>query len=384
MTGPRSSPAPDPDRLARAILSRRVGLRRGETVTIEAFTAALPWAAAFVREARRRGARPLLHFEDEASYWEAVDAGRLDAVGTMGRHEEAALAATDVYIHCWGPLDQARTIAARARWGEARWRRAVAFNPRWYEIAGRARLRGVRLEIAWATDANASLWGVDGDAWRREVYAASVRDPAALRADARTLARRLSGRGTVRVRHPNGTDLTLSLVGRTARIGLGSCRPDGRGRPVPGMQSVPDATVYVAVDERTAEGTFAANRTHGRLGAPVTGGVYEMRGGRLVSTSFRDGGDRFARAYRGAPAGRDRPAFLEIGLDPALRTAPRLEESERGAVTFGIGGNAEIDGATDIPFSSYLTLGGADVFLNGRPIVRKGRIVPAAGPVRDR
>ena len=69
-------PSPqEADRLARQVLTVRLRLKAGENVTIETYPTALPWALGFVREARRLGARPVLHYEDERSYWTAVDVG---------------------------------------------------------------------------------------------------------------------------------------------------------------------------------------------------------------------------------------------------------------------------------------------------------------------
>ena len=99
------------DRLARVTLRQRLGLKPRENVTIEAFSSTLPWAAGFVREARRIGANPLVHFEDEASYWAAVREGRASVIGAPGDHEWAGLGETDVYIYFWGPTE----IERRAR-----------------------------------------------------------------------------------------------------------------------------------------------------------------------------------------------------------------------------------------------------------------------------
>jgi hypothetical protein len=52
-----------------------------------------------------------------------------------------------------------------------------------------------------------------------------------------------------------------------------------------------------------------------------------------------------------------------------------LEESELGAVSFGIGGNAGYGGKTKVPFIDWLTVGGAALSINGHTVVRGGRVV---------
>lgn len=366
-----SIPAPHADRLARAVLRDRLAVRPRENVTIEVYSSSLPWAAGFVREARRIGARPFVHYEDEGAYWDAVSRGRAAILGTPGEHEWAALEKTDVYVYFWGPENQARADTLSA----GTWRTLTAFNAKWYDVGRRAGLRGARMSIARVTETNARFWSVSPSVWRREVFAASTRRLDGLRADARRLARVLSGSGRLRLRHSNGTDLTLALAGRAPRRGLGEVTPSSRRERFGWMTSVPDANVYVTVDETTAEGRVVSNRTNAAYGAPARGGRFEFENGRLTSGGFPVGGQSFASAFRSADAGRVRPAFVEVGLDPAIRHAPMLEESERGAVTVGLGNNAFIGGRTQSDFSAYLTVGGADLELDGRPIVRRGRLV---------
>ncbi len=358
------------DLLARRVLGSRLGLRSGENVTIEAYSSALPWALGFVREARRRGARPLLHYEDEASYWRAMEEGRSRLLGTPGAHEWAGLERSDVYVYFWGPEDQARVRRTPA----ADRARSVAFNSRWYERARRAGVRGARMGIARVTEANARFWGVAAARWQREVFAASVRDPRPIVREAARLREALDNGRSIRIRHPNGTDATFALAGRTAREGLGVVTPEVRRTRFGLMQSVPDANVYVAIDEGTAEGRLVSNRTNSTFGAPLRGGVFEFSNGRLQRFSAASGSALGHRDFRSGSAGRDRPAFVEIGLDPSIRTAPMLEESERGAVSVGVGHNASFGGKTTSSFSGLLTVAGAELLVDDRPIVRGGRL----------
>lgn len=359
------------DRLARRVLTRRLHLRAKENVTIEAFSSALPWATAFVREARRLGARPLLHYEDERSYWRAVEEGKASLIGTPGEPEWASLERTDVYVYFWGPEDQARI----ARLPESTWSKLTAFNRRWYAIARKVGLRGARMGIARVTEKNARFWGVPRSRWQREVFQASTRDPATFRRDLERLTKVLRRGHSVRLRHVNGTDLTLRLAGRAALSGTGEVPPASMAARLGRIVSIPDANVYVAVDETSAEGRLVSNRTNSAFAEPLTGGRFAFRDGRLQSFSFSSGGATFRERYRAGDSGKDRPSFLEVGLDPGLRVAPGLEESERGAVTVGVGRNTAFGGKNSSRFLGYLTVGGADLFIDDRPVVRGGRLV---------
>jgi leucyl aminopeptidase (aminopeptidase T) len=364
----------DADRLARGVLRQRLRVRPKENVTIETYPSSLPWATGFVREARRLGAKPILLYEDERSYWTAVEEGRASLLGTPGEHEWAALGDSDVYVYFWGP----ETLARRRAVTEAEAEKLTAFNLAWYQAARKAGLRGARMGIARVTPANARLFGVPFGRWREQVFRASLRDPAALRASARSLGRRLERGRSVRIRHSNGTDLTLALAGRKANLTVGDVTPEMMKTAFGRMANVPDGTVYVAVDETTAEGTFVANRPTTSVGEPpLEGGRFTFRDGRLVRSAFRRGGGSFRTSYRTARPGKERPSFLEIGLDPDLGGAPMFEESERGALTVGVGRNVGFGGKTDTNFLGYLTLTGAELTLDGRAVVRRGRLVGA-------
>jgi leucyl aminopeptidase (aminopeptidase T) len=367
-------PGPTPkeaDRLAREVLTVRLGLKPGENVTIESYPSALPWATGFVREARRLGARPLLHYEDERSYWTAVEEGRPDLIGTPGEHEWAALEKTDVYVYFWGPEDAARLEGL----SEAMFEKLVAFNSKWYRVAQKAGVRGVRMGIARVTPANARHWGVPFEAWQKEMVRASLLNPKEYVADAGKLKRAFDRGNSVRIRHPNGTDLTLALAGRKANLALGWITPATRRQRFGAMASVPDGSVYVAVDESTADGTVVSNRMTGFSWVPVRGGKWTFRHGRLVRQNYTSGAPAVREAYAHGGAGRDRPAMLEVGLDPNVRISPNLEENERGAVSIGVGSSIGFGGTTRSSFMAHLTVAGAELSVDGRPVVRGGRIL---------
>jgi len=359
------------DRLARNVLVSRLGLKPKEKVIIETYPSSLPWATGFVREARRRGAQPILHYEDESSYWTAIDEGQAGLIGAPADHELAALAEADVYIYFWGPEDLAR----RWKLDEATQERATAYNSRWYEVARKHGVRGARMGIARATPQNARTFGVSFPAWRAELYAASTRDLRPQVRQAERLRKVLEKGGSARLTHPNGTDLEFALAQRPMRESLGRVTPAEMKTSFGMMASIPEALVYISVDESTAEGTVVANRPTRQGGTPREGGRWVMKDGHLAEYRYRTGGKEFRTAYRAAPRGRDRPALLEVGLDPSIRVSPLLEESELGAVSFGVGGNAGYGGKTRVPFIDWLTVGGAALSVNGRTIVRGGRVV---------
>lgn len=359
------------DQIARRVLRQRLDLRPKESVTIESYPSSLPWAAAFVREARRLGARPLVHYEDESAYWTAIDEGRASLVGTPSDAEIAALEESDVYIYFWGPENLRRLRSLPDSVAE----KATAFNPAWYATARKHGVRGARMGIARVTPSNAKWYGVPYRAWRHEILTASARDIEPVVRDARRLERVLERGRSVRFTHPNGTDVTLGLVGRPMHEQLGRVTPATRKTQFGMMTSVPEAFVYVTVDERTAEGKVVANLPTRAFGPAKEGGRWRFEDGRLTRAQYRSGNAAFRRDYQAGSAGRDQPAVLEVGLEPGLEISPGLEESGRGTVSVGVGGNEGWGGKNSSSFSDWLSVRGGDLWVDGRPIVRRGRLL---------
>ena len=367
-----TSPDPTADRLARSVLTRRLNLRPKENVTIEAYR---------VRCAGPRGSfeRPDASEPDRYSTTRTrrrtgrrSTQGKPPSWAPPGEHEWAALENTDVYIYFWGPEDTAR----RDRLPDRVQSQLTAFNGRWYEVAKKSGVRGARMTIARVTEANARRWGVSPRAWMNEVMAASLRDPATLRAPCR------KGPAGPRERP------------------VAAAHPSQRNRPHPGAREAAGPCDDRGSDPRLSEGAVRDDgkrprrvclrlrwtkvppmgpswRTDPRPGngSALRGGRWTFENGRLREFQFSEGGAKFGSEYRSAAPGKDRPALIEVGLDPSVRYAPMLEEAEAGAVTVGVGRNVGFGGKTKGDFLAYITLGGGELSVDGRPLVRRGKVV---------
>ncbi len=359
-------------RLAEVLLGSCLRLRRGENLIVETWNHTLPYAAALVTEARRRGVRPMLLLEDEAAYWRSVDLGpAVPAWSQVGAPEWAALARAQGYVFFPGPADRPRfrSLPAPTR------SRLVGYNDEWYRRARAARLRGVRSVLGYASDAQAARWGVAAGAWRDSLLRGSVEaNYAQIRADARRIAQKLKAGKELRITGPNGTDLKLKLRGRRATADDGVIGPEDLSAGE-NMTTSPPGTVAVAVDERSAEGLVVANRPSFQPDGRLEGGQWEVKGGRLVNFWYTDNQSTFESAYSAAPKNKDVLGYFSIGLNGALGPGvPQVEDQEAGSVTLGIGGNVNVGGSNRCPFFSWVVLGEATVAVDGRPLSDRGKL----------
>jgi leucyl aminopeptidase (aminopeptidase T) len=367
-----SAPTPTEMRdLARSVLKKNLQIKKGESLLIEAWSNSLPYAEAVQLEARKMGARPVIIYDSNDGYWDAVDAGAGKVLGDPGRSEWSALQNADAYLYFWGPTDRGRMASLPPK----KLQELTAYNPKWYETAAKKGIRAFRMEIALAEPVNAERHGIDLASWRKELWEASLVDPKEMAKDGAKLSKALAKGKRAHITHENGTDLTLGLKGRKPLI------QDGRIDPLDikrkqNVDSLPAGAVVVAVDEGVGDGVIVSNRKFRVAGGGyiAEGGRWEFSKGRLTNYSYESGGEKFAENYDKGPKGKERPGLLEVGLNPMMRDAPTFEDQESGTITVYLGGNANYGGSSKVPFVTYNILRGASLEVDGRPVVSSGKI----------
>jgi hypothetical protein len=201
-------------------------------------------------------------------------------------------------------------------------------------------------------------------------------DPEELARRGARLGKALSRGKRVRIRHANGTDLEVALAGTAPRLYDGRPHAHRKGDSPSGMlQQIPAGNLDVALDSKTAEGTFHANRRTNIWWTVHSGGKLEFAGGRLTSYSLETGEPELSRQYRKGTAGKDRTSVLKFGLNPAVQNLPNLETVESGAVSLQIGANRYLGGTNGSSFFTWFSLAGAELAVDGAPVVRAGKIL---------
>lgn len=358
-------------RIAQKVLKDTLRVRRGENVIVETWTHNLDLARAFVLEARKIGARPVVLYEDEQAFWRSLEECDPKELGKVGEHEWALLSKAQAYVFLWGPSDRPKLRSLGPKVLE----KLHAYNDLWYARAKRAKLRAARMELGRASPESALHFNVALEPWQQELIDATLVDTATMVKEGKRVAQALQRGKRVTIDHPNGTHVELRLRGRDPHIEDGVVGPEdvAAGNNV---TSVPAGYVLAAVDEGFGEGLFRSNRTSFLPAHRAEGGEWTFSKGRLVAQQYRSGGDAFSGPFEKAPKkGRDGIGMLSIGLNPKIAQAPQMEDQERGVVLLTVGRNSDYGGANRSPFMSWLALGGANVTVDGRPLVQAGNIV---------
>ena len=364
---PRRVPARHEEALARVVLEWYLAVRPGEAITIEAWSHALAWARPFVVEARRRGAEPSLVLEDEEAFFRSVALPPSRRVPRRVPTVSAKVAeGTDVYVYFPGPEAFRRLLGLPDPDLET----VLAHHgPGWWRAARRSGLRAARLAISTATPAAAERYRYDLGTWQREILRASLVPPDRLLRTASSIVRPLARARRLRIRHYNGTDLTVGIVPHTVVVEDGRIdREDLRSGRV-GTQ-VPTGLVAVPVADGLGDGRWESNRpVYNRFtDPPVSEGIhFEFVRGRLREYSFERGGQAFATAYARGGRGREVLGAVTFGLNRGIVRAPELGELARGTVGLWLGDNRAAGGRHRSRFRYVTTLSGADIDLDGRP-----------------
>ena len=355
--------------LAKSVITRALHVKPKENAIVECWTHGLPVAAEFVYQLRAAGARPMLLVEDEDTMWRSVATLPKSKLGQVGSHEWKALADADVYVFVPGPADVTKIREV----GWERWEAATAYNEEWYRRAKRNRLRGARIGLGYVTPQRAAAYGLDIDAWRAMVLAASSVDPREFVRRGRRLQSLLSKKGRLEISAPNGTRFRCDLVGREAGIedGIVSKEDLEEGD---NMASIPAGEAYVVPDERSGEGTIVFDRPVAWLGRWVRDLVFAFDDGRLAKWTASEGDEMIRRDWETARGDKDRLGYIDIGLNPMARSGFLQDVIVAGSVYVAVGANEEAGGKNKTDFYLGASLTGATVRVDGRVIVEGGAL----------
>ncbi len=353
--------------LVKVALGERIKLKRGENLIVETWSHGLPVAREFVHQARAMGAHPMLLLEDEETFWRTVE-GLKPGANRAGDHEWAALAKANAYVFITGPADIGRVWRNGPKMGGA-----YPSNEEWYSRAARAKLRGVRVLYGYTSQERADAYSLDMGAWRQMILEAGAVSPKAIKPVGAKLGGLLKRGKTIRITAPNGSDLSLKLAGRAAQVDDGSVSPqdikDGEN-----MTQAPAGQLWVAPDEKSAEGRFVADRPSYSLGRPVIGAEFEFKGGKLSTAAFSQNGEAFDRAFAGARGDKDRVGMLIFGLNPKVRPGFPQDAVAAGVITLTLGYNDELGGKNKTEFQFLAPLSTATVEVDGTKVIDAGRL----------
>lgn len=347
------------ERVARKVISDTLGIKKGDTVTVETWNNGLDFARSVVMQARRIGAVPILVLEDEASHLDAVKSMPKDVLGTMGKHEFGLVAATNAYVFIPGPpLNSYFPKTTRQEYNES-----TRYNSSWYEAAEKARLRGARLTFGYVGKDFAKLLHKKPEDVIKHQLKAALADSKTVSANGRHTAQFLTDGAPTVIRSDGKTTIEFSLKGDlTIEDGIVD---EGDLTTSDNVAYIPAGFVSKQVDPATATGTVKLSPSVSRLGI-VKDAVLNFEGGRLVRWSSRRS-PRILEALISPLMPEQRSlSAVTIGINPLMKYGYGQDRFVAGSI-----------GLTGFGFTGIVRKG--TISASGNLLVDKGKLrVPAS------
>lgn len=231
------------------------------------------------------------------------------------------------------------------------------------------------------TEQNARNQGMSRDELDRQFWAGVNVDPQAMSVAGEAVRAALRTGKTVRITTPGGSDLSLTLAGAEPYFSDDAITAeDAKSGPQGQTVWLPAGEVYVRVAPGSANGTLVADRLTSE-GEEIEGLRIEVKGGWVTSLSAAKGLDRFKARYDAASAGKDVITVLDIGVNPNMTVADDSKLRTfvpAGMVTVFLGNDMWAGGTNNASLNVPVFLTGAQVTIDGKPIIEGGKLVLAS------
>jgi aminopeptidase len=361
--------------VASQIATRNLGVKPGELVLVAGTPEHMRLLEDIAVQVRKAGGWPVITVGSERltrlsfdSIPPERDADRPDVMVAMAKTFPAMIA-----------LEGAQSEATLRHVAPERFEaRAKAARPVMAEV------NRLNQRIVWLgngmfpSEENARQQGMSREDLDRQFWAGVNVNPHAMAAAGQAVKAALRSGKTVRITSPAGTDLTLTLAGNEPYFSDGAITAeDAKSGPQAQTVWLPAGEVYVRVAPGSANGTLVADRLTSE-GDVVEGLRLEVKDGRVTSLSAATGFDRFKARYDAASAGKDVITVLDIGVNPNM-TIPDNSKLRTfvpaGMVTVFVGNDMWAGGQNNASLNVPMFLTGAQVTIDGKPIVEGGKLV---------
>ncbi|HME18158.1 MAG TPA: hypothetical protein VKF15_00280 [Nitrososphaerales archaeon] len=340
-------------RVAKKVLTESIRLKPGETLTIETWTAGIPFAVEAAMEAKRIGAFPLVTLEDEKNYVKGVRLAPKNSLGKMGKHEYGLLSNSDAYIFIPGPpLAGYYPKITRKEFIDS-----TSYNGSWYGAAKKSKLRGARLTAGYVGTDLARMLGKERDEVILHQLKAAQADFKKIRAKAGRLADVLRDGAKMTLSAGEGV-LSAKLKGELEiQDGITSEEDVAKGE---NMSYVPGGYVAKDLDAKSVHGTVELSPSITRFGL-VEDAVLTYSRGKFVSWTSKKSPQVLKALEKVLPEKARVPTYVIIGLNPRMKFGYAQDRFPAGSVTVGVG-------IAGIVRKGTLVVG-------GKTVVREGRLL---------
>ncbi|KPD05180.1 hypothetical protein AM501_27955 [Aneurinibacillus migulanus] len=182
---------------------------------------------------------------------------------------------------------------------------------------------------------------------------------------------RMTKGNNVRIVTPSGTNLSLSIEGRTGLMLTGLVKGPGT------FAAMPDGEAAIAPLEGTAEGTLVIDHTMDAIGMLDTPIHMEVHQGRVISIEGGKSAERLRKIIEEADEGARNIAEFAIGTNPNARLIGNMAEDKKawGTVHIAVGDSHVIGGTVESSIHLDGLLLSPTVWIDDECVIQEGRLL---------
>lgn len=256
--------------------------------------------------------------------------------------------------------------------------RGQAFQP----VLALMQKRGVRSVALgnglYPTAERAEQFGMSRAALAALMYGGIDADYEGLQAAGEAMRKRLAGGRELRITSPAGTNFTVGIGGRPILVSDGVISAEDRKQGGAATSVwLPAGEVYLTPVPGTAQGVIVADHIFFE-GGRIDGLRLQIKDGKMTSMTAKSDLARLRALHDAAGRGKDDIGVVDFGINPAIRLpegAPVNVWSRAGALTVGVGNNVWAGGDNGVSFGIAPEVPKATVTVDGRELVKDGRLV---------
>jgi aminopeptidase len=350
---------PRVDEYARLLVDRSIGVQPGWQVSVRANHLARPIVEALVEQIARRDAYPILQLAFEQV------GGPFARTAPLARLREPA----PLQRRLWEEIDASITIwspEGAHEGADLSEERKAAIQEALRPLRERTMAMGIPWVIAeWPVQSLAEEAGMSFEEYEQFIFDAVLLDWDAEEARMRAIADVFDAAGDVRLVGP-GTDLTLSLAGRTGSVDDGHV-------------NMPGGEVFYSPVEDSANGVIEFSEFPGvYFGTEVHGARLVFEDGRIVDAGAREN-EAFLIQTLDTDEGARRLGELGIGCNPGIQRFMKnvgFDEKIDGTIHLAVGNSYSFTGGTNVSSIHWDIV--KDLRTDGR-IYADGRLVQENG-----
>ena len=318
------------DDYARLLVERSVGVQPGWQVQVRATPLARPLVEAVIEEIARHGAYPLLQMSFELIGGPFAREAPVDLLRVAAPLQRRLWEEADAFIAIWSPENTREGSDLSDE-------RKAALQ----EASAPMRARTMAMSAPWVIAEYPVMSGAQDAGMTLPEYEQFIFDSVLLDWDAqgermRKIADVFDAASEVRI-VGNGTDLTLSLAGRSGAVDDGHV-------------NMPGGEVFYSPVEDSAEGVIEFSEFPAvYFGREVAGARFRFDAGRIVDVSARSG-EEFLITTLDTDDGARRLGELGIGCNPGIQRYMKnvaFDEKIDGTVHLAVGNSYTFTGGTN-------------------------------------